>query len=345
MAALPILRSPAPFSPAWFQAVVAAALAVAASPVHAIIVYRDPGRLTELPVLPGGVQPGWQYVGTTEGYGGVPIGPRAWVTATHVTNTSSRSFWYANAGATSPIQYFGTRAAVEGDLAVMVLDAGQPDFQEWAPVWPGSSPPPAGQEVYLYGYGTLRDGEVTNDVPAAGTRKGWYWGAGDSALSYGTNQIASLASVFGSTQFRMTFSQPMGLAGPPDTEGIFSVGDSGGGVFAFNSATSRWELVGINSAVELVSATPGGPPLYAALYDARGFYTDTSLITGDTNVPLSSFAIALPYYDSFLAPYLAPVPEPSTAALAMVAAVIVSARSTGGRRARAGDRNGRWPRS
>lgn len=333
---------------AWLQAVVMVlVLAGAATPVHAVIVYRDPGRLTTLPVLAGGVQPGWQYVGLTDGYGGVPIGPRAWVTAAHLTDTSSRSFWYANAGSTGLIQYFGTRAAVDGDLAVMVLDAGQPDFQQWAPVWSGSSGPPLGQAVYMYGHGTLRGGEVTNAVPTPGTPKGWYWGAGDSSLSYGTNQLASLSSVFGSTQYRMTFSQPTGPGAPPDTEGMFSLGDSGGGVFALNAAANRWELVGINSAVELVSATPGGPYLYAALYDARGFYTDTSLITGDTNVPLSSFAIALPYYGSFLAPYLAPVPEPSTAALVAAAAGIVMvgrpwSRATGRRhRCRSGSSRSR----
>lgn len=297
----------------------------AAAPARAVIVYEDPGRLTTLPELPGGVKPGWQFIGDTDGFGGVPIGPRAWVTATHVTNTSSRTFYYANGGTTPTLQYFGTRAAVNGDLAVMVLDAGQPDFQVWAPVWSGTSNIAVGQQVYMYGYGTLRGSAITNNVPTPNTPKGWNWGAFDFALSYGTNQLSSLATVVGNTQFRMTFTQPTGLNGLPGTEGIFSTGDSGSGLFSFNNATSRWELIGINSTVERVSATSGGPLLAAALYDARGFYNGTTEITGASNVPLSSYSVALPYYESFLAPYMV-VPEPGALALAGMGMAILGWR-------------------
>lgn len=292
-----------------------AAIAVAmlfATPSQAIIVHQDPGRLTTMPVLSGGVKPGWQYIGNYNGFGGVPIGPRHWITAAHVS-ASSMNFWYDNAGHTGFINYLGTRVAVNGDLAVAQLNVGQPDFTTWAPVWSGTDNLLLGQQVYMYGFGTLR---------GSGTTGGWDWGAYNFALSYGTNQLSGLSSVVNNTQFRMTFTQPTIFNGLPGTEGIFSTGDSGSGMFSFNPSTSRWELIGINSAVEQVSATSGGPLLGAALYDARGYYSDTTLITGASNVPLSSYAIALPYYESFLSPYIVVVPEPSTWGLLAAAAAV-----------------------
>lgn len=283
-----------------------------ATPTYAIIVYEDPGRLTTLPVLSGGVKPGWQYIGNYNGFGGVPIGPRAWVTATHVT-AASMNFWYDNAGQTGFINYQGTRVAVNGDLAVAVLNEGQPDFTAWAPVWSGTNNILGGQPVYMYGYGTPRGSATTG---------GWNWGAYNFAMSYGTNQLSALASVGGNIQFQMTFSQPTIFNGLPGTEGIFSTGDSGSGLFSYNNATARWELIGINSAVERVSATPNGALVNAALYDARGYYSGTTLITGANNVPLSSYAIALPYYESFLAPYVVAVPEPATWSLLGSAAAL-----------------------
>jgi hypothetical protein len=291
---------------------VGAGVMLAAAPAHAIIVYEDPGRLTSLPVLAGGVKPGWQYIGNYNGFGGVPIGPRAWVTATHVT-AASMNFWYDNAGQTSFINYQGTRVAVNSDLAVAVLNEDQPDFTAWAPVWSGTNNILAGQQVYMYGYGTLRGSAITG---------GWNWGAYNFAMSYGTNQLSALATVVGNTQFQMTFTQPTIFNGLPGTEGIFSTGDSGSGLFAYNNANTRWELIGVNSAVEQVSATSGGPVLGAALYDARGYYSGTTVINGPTPVPLSSYAIALPYYESFLAPYIVEVPEPATWSLLGIAAAL-----------------------
>ena len=302
---------------------VGAAAMFAALPAHAIIVYEDPGRLTSMPVLAGGVKPGWQYVGNSAGLGGIPIGPRAWVTATHVTGTGSTGFWYDNAGTTGFIEYFGTRAVVSGDLAVMVLNAGQPDFASWAPVWSGTNNLLVDQPVYMYGFGRLRGSVVTNNVPAPNTQKGWNWGAYDFALSYGTNGLEGLvADQPGNLYFQMNFDQPTGQNLLPGTEGIYSQFDSGGGVFSYNNANARWELIGINSSVETVSATAGGSAIGASLYDARGYYDGTTLITGTANVPLASYATALPYKYDVLAPYMVVVPEPATWSLLGIAGAL-----------------------
>ena len=302
---------------------IAAVAFVAVSPAYAIIVYEDPGRLTTMPVLAGGVKPGWQYMGNTEGLGGIPIGPRAWVAASHTVGSGTTRFVYANAGLTASLEYFSTRAAVSGDLSVMVLNDDQPDFLAWAPVWSSTTNLLSGQEVYMYGYGLLRGSAVTNDVPAPNTQKGWYWGGYDFALSYGTNNIEGfLYDGFGDYAFAMNFDQPTTENGLPDTEGIYSRFDSGGGVFSYNAAHARWELIGLNAAVLEVSATSGGGTFGAALYDARGFYAGTTLITGTANFPLQSYATALPFKYDVLAPFIVEVPEPATWSLLGIAAAL-----------------------
>ena len=302
---------------------IAAVAMLAAVPAHAIIVYEDPGRLTAMPVLAGGVKPGWQYMGDTEGFGGIPIGPRAWVAASHTVGSGTTRFVYANAGLTAGLEYYSTRAAMSGDLSVMVLNDGQPDFLAWAPVWSSTNDLVSGQQVYMYGYGLKRGSVVTNDVPAPNTQKGWYWGDYDFALSYGTNNIEGFVyDGFGDYAITMNFDQPAAENGLPGTEGIYSRFDSGGGVFSYNTAHARWELIGINAAVLEVSATSGGANIGAALYDARGFYAGTTLITGTANFPLISYATALPYKYDVLAPYIVEVPEPATWSLLVIAAAL-----------------------
>lgn len=305
-----------------FVAALVLALLPAAS-ARAIIIYGDPGWNTTMPLLPAGVKPGWQYIGNSSGFAGIPIGPRAWVTASHVTGPSSTGFWYDNAGTTGFIEYFGTRSVMSGDLAVMVLDPGQPSFQQWAPVWSRTDNLPVGQGVYMYGYGLTRGGTATNNVPVPDSPKGWYWGGYTFALSYGTNGIDSLATdVSGNIYFAMAFDQPTEQNGLPGTEGIYTRFDSGGGVFSYNPSTSRWELLGINSSVETVSATLGGAPLGAALYDTRGFFDDDGEITGAAPKPLSSYATALPFKYDVIAPFTV-VPEPSASVLAGMATALL----------------------
>jgi len=305
--------------------VVAACLAVSGE-ARAVIVFEDPGRLTTMPVLPGGVKPGWQYLGKYGSYTGIPIGPRAWITATHVSG-STGTLTYDNAGTTATGTYASTRAATSGDLAMMVLDVSQPSFTSWAPVWSSTATLVPDQDVYLYGRGTSRGAVATNSDPVPGTPKGWEWGTYDFVQSYGTNQFAGLATVDGNVCIVTTFNQPTGGNGLPLTEGILSSGDSGSGVFSYDLAASQWALLGINYSVDLIQQLPNGPLYEAAIYDSRGYYDGATLITGTAPKPLSSYSTSIPHNYDFIAPYI--VPEPATWLLAALAAMLLPACARG----------------
>ena len=340
MKAPSIARVPAPILAPLLGAAIASWLA--AGTARAVIVFEEPGRLTTMPVLSGGTRPGWQYIGFQVGdaFSGIPIGPRAWVTATHVS--SSTGLVYDNAGTTAPITYTGTRAATSGDLAVMVLDADQPSFTQWAPVWSGTAGLPPLAELYVYGRSGGRSGVVTNSDPVPGTPKGWSWsgwGGYDGQQSFGTNQLDGFAIDEAGNVFAMwEWNQPTPENGLPLTEGILALADSGSAVFAFNAAADAWQLLGINSAVEVVQTAPGQPALWAAIYDMRGFYLDDQLVTGPEPVPAISYATSIPHKYEFLAPYI-PVPEPAGWVLLAAAAASIfpaAARQThdsGGRKA------------
>lgn len=306
-------------------------LALAVLPARAVIVYADPGRLTTMPTLTGGVKPGWQYIGTYGSFTGIPIGPRAWVTATHVSGATG-TIRYDNAGTTSAADYASTRVDTSGDLAVFQLNADQPDFTEWAPVWDSTSTLldriAAGTlDVYMYGRGTDRGSAILNGNSQPG---GWNWASwtGSDPLSYGTGNVFDIVTDSGNDYLQMPFFPDAG------TSGIFSTGDSGGAIFAFDNAQSRWELIGVNYAVDTVYAAKDVPLvdyLRAAFYDARGNWyfdgTDWVQIVADEPVVLSSYSTALPQKYSVLAPFI-PVPEPSTWILAGLSfgGMIVAAR-------------------
>ena len=281
-------------------------------PARAVIVFEDPGRLTTMPLV-NGTKPGWQFIGTYGSFTGIPIGPRSWVTAEHITGHSIGSAGvlnYDNAGNSASANYSSTLAAISGDLAVMTLDSNQPSFTSWAPVWSDPNTLSKGTSVYIYGRGTER---------GAATTGGWLWGNGASSLSYGTNQVDGFAADSQNNVYvAMTFNQPNSTNQLPNTEGILSSGDSGGGVFAFNPADGKYELIAVNYGVDVVSLTSNGPLYYASLYDANGYYDNNQQLSSPSAIPLSSYSTSLPNKYDVLAPYIA-VPEPGTWVMALIA--------------------------
>ncbi len=318
---------------AWrFGLLAVSMLSLWAGTAQAVIVYGDPtqptiGRLTTLPVLTGGVKPGWQFMGTYGMYTGIPIGPRAWVTATHVSGATG-TLSYDNAGTSSLTNYASTRvdSTISGDLVVFQLNADQPDFTQWAPVWSDTATladriAHGTMDVYMFGRGTDRGTAIVN---GSSQTVGWNWVAqtGNEPISYGTGNVLALANDASSnTYLKMPFFANTA------TSGIFSVGDSGGAVFGFDNVESRWELLGINSAVEKVYTSPNNPAngLDAAFFDARGYYifdgSQWVQISAPGPVTLSSYSTSLPQKYSVLSPFI-PVPEPSTVILATISSAV-----------------------
>jgi hypothetical protein len=61
-------------------------------------------------------------------------------------------------------------------------------------------------------------------------------------------------------------------------EGHLSVGDSGGAAFVYDMPTNRWELAGINLAVDgpFSTSSNGANAFDAAMFDTTGLFVDSA---------------------------------------------------------------------
>jgi hypothetical protein len=265
------------------------------------------GRNTLAPTAGPFLDAGWQYTGFFGGVTGVPIDSRHFVTATHVGNAGGGTFSYAN-GTGTTTNYSVSLAGTLNDLAIWRVNAGDPSFTLWAPLYTGSNEVAATtvQPLFTVGRGTGRG-------PA--TVGGWEWGGGDGLLSWGSNTVSDVIPLSspGGDYLLLQFDNN---ANP--NEGTYSTGDSGGAVFIRDPVDLVWKLAGVNFAVELVHQTPGGPDYPAALYDARGYFDDSGqLITGLAPVPLGAVATRISSRIDFINSVT--VPEPGTWALTLAA--------------------------
>ncbi|HZI32018.1 MAG TPA: dockerin type I domain-containing protein, partial [Candidatus Binatia bacterium] len=131
---------------------------------------------------------------------------------------------------------------------------------------------PAGTEVNLnlvvFGRGTERGDPVF--VSKDAHLGGWLWGGGDGLQRWGTNVIGSIVD---DADFGPLLRAPFdNNAGP--NEAHLSSGDSGGGVFVFNSTTNQWELAGINLGVDgpFSSSMNGANAFNGAMFDTAGLF-------------------------------------------------------------------------
>lgn len=259
------------------------------------------------------------YVGTFGGFLGTPIAPQYFVTANHIGNAGGGIFVYSN-GTGIPLAYTATLAGTQDDLAIWKVSDTGPIFALYAPLYTGSNEP--GLSLVTIGRGTQR-GSVLNN--SSNQPVGWNWGGSDGARSWGAGTIGAITTVqnlpgFGGDLLSFAFDRRTDSTGNvtnPD-QGIFSTGDSGGPTFVFNPADNRYELAGVNSLVDAVSAQPdpnGTAQLNASLYDARGFYDGKDLITGPDPVPLNSFATRISSRVAFIDGVTGLVPEPASGAV------------------------------
>ena len=230
-------------------------LLMAAGQARAVILYSSPTRNTS---APAGLyaNSGWQYQGRWVGVNGTPIGPRHFITAGHVGGGLGSAFRYRGADYTASAYYDDPNS----DLRIWKVNKSMP---AWAPLWT-SAGTEVGRGLTVFGRGRPRGEEVR----ANGVRKGWRWGAGDSAQSWGTNIVNSTvkggAGVGSLLRFNFT-------PGGTIYESALATGDSGGGVFLKDGTT--WKLAGVNYAVDgPFSLIGSGTGFLASLHDTGGLY-------------------------------------------------------------------------
>jgi hypothetical protein len=230
--------------------------------LRGVILYGtgDPSANTSAPTgaLAGS---GWQYEGQFGAFLGTVIAANYFVTAKHIGGNVGQTFTF------NEVNYTTTAVFPDpsSDLQIWQIEGTLPIH---APIYSD----PAGSEVDLdlvvFGRGTQRGDPVL--VGADMHLGGWRWGISDSVQRWGTNIVSAIVADpnYGDL-LRATLDSNSG-----PNEAHLSVGDSGGAVFVFNATTNRWELSGINIAVDgPFSASPNGMNAFdAAMFDTSGLF-------------------------------------------------------------------------
>ena len=222
--------------------------------LRAVILFGtdDPAHNTTAPTgaLSGS---GWQWEGRMGFFLGTAIGPRQFITASHlqVSGASIIEFRGLTYQAVGKTNLAGT------DLDVLTI-AGR--FPDYAPLC--TSRREVGRPVVLVGRGGRRG-------PENGTH-GWFIGDYDAAQRWGTNLVDSVipaSQSSGGELLAMGFNATAGA-----DEGIFSAGDSGGGTFLLDR-DNLWKLAGVNFGVDgPFTDNTNNSPVFGALFDIRGLY-------------------------------------------------------------------------
>jgi hypothetical protein len=252
----PLRRRPA------FLLAMAAVVACWGNPARAVILYGPPGRDTSAPSDPA-LAIRWNQVGDWGGYLGTPIAANFFLTAKHVGGTVGGSITFLDGTSYQTVARIDDPAS---DLSLWQI-SGSFDSAKIVPLYTDSTVA-ANAPLVIFGRGTARGDAVFGDAFGGGTeQKGWLWGTGDGARSWGTNSLDGVTTIPGAgLQLVFSFSSDQG-----STEGTLSVGDSAGPVFIQQGGI--WSLAGINYAVEgPYNTTDSGDGFFAALYDVGGLY-------------------------------------------------------------------------
>jgi hypothetical protein len=229
---------------------------------RAVILYgtADPSVNTTAPVgaLAGS---GWQYEGQFGINSGTVIASNYFITAQHIGGSVGQVFTFNG----SSYRTTAVFRDLSSDLAIWQV-AGT--FPIHAPLYSG----PAGTEpdlsLIVFGRGTQRGNPVY--VGSDSHLGGWFWGITDYVQRWGTNVVGSIYNDF--TYGKLLRAPFDANAGP--NQGHLSAGDSGGGVFVFNTTTNGWELAGVNLAVDgpFSTSANGSNAFNAAMFDTTGLF-------------------------------------------------------------------------
>jgi hypothetical protein len=228
---------------------------------------------------PGGslVDSGWQYEGIWGVFLGTPIAPHFFISAAHIGQAGSNFIFQS-----STYTIVRTFSLANSDLLIWQV---KETFPAFAPLYTTNDE--IGRHLVVIGRGTQRGSEIYLNGPL----RGWNWGPGDGVQRWGENDIANIVPYSGHDLLYATFDQHS-LPIPTDhpNESHLSRGDSGGAIFINDSNDSVWKLAGINYAVDdLYTAPLASTQFEAAVFDARGFYTNNGTtftkISGSSPVP------------------------------------------------------------
>jgi hypothetical protein len=238
---------------------------IAVTPSRAVILYgTDDPSVNTTP--PGGAlaDSGWQYEGQFIGFLGTVIASNYFVTANHIGGSVGQVFTF-NGNSYTTTAVFRDPAS---DLAIWQV-AGT--FPIHAPLYSGAPGSETNLGLVVFGRGTQRGNPVY--VGGDAHLGGWLWGVYDSVQRWGTNIVGS---IFDDPTYGRLLRAPFDANAGPN-EAHLSSGDSGGGVFVFNSSTNRWEFAGVNLAVDgPFSISPDGSnPFNAAMFDTTGLFVQS----------------------------------------------------------------------
>lgn len=235
---------------------------IAITPSRAVILYGtdDPSVNTTAPAgaLAGS---GWQYEGQFGGFLGTVIASNYFITAKHIGGSVGQVFTF-NGNSYTTTAVFRDPAS---DLAIWQV-AGT--FPIQAPLYSGPAGSEPNLDLIVFGRGTRRGNPVYVGIDSH--LGGWLWGVYDRVQRWGTNIVGS---IYNDPTYGKLLRAPFDTNAGPN-EAHLSSGDSGGGVFVFNSSTNRWEFAGANLAVDgpFSISADGNNPFNAAMFDTTGLF-------------------------------------------------------------------------
>ena len=249
---------------------------LAVLPASGSIIYDVPSGVT----APPADDRGWQYVGSWQVGGGVAVSPNYFLTAQHVGGGVGGSFLLNGVSYTTVSLH-----DIQGtDLRLMQV-AGT--FPQYAPLYYGAPGTEKGQTASLVGYGRYTQGDplITN-----GVQNGWYWGA-PIGKNFAMNTVADVLTLSGAQHLAINFDPVSN-----QNEGVFTGGDSGGGMFIFSAG--KWRLAGIARSITGFYQNPGDANfLQAAIYNPAGLYVqDTTGKFIPATAPQQGFAAEVAAY-------------------------------------------------
>jgi hypothetical protein len=203
--------------------------------------------------------PGFEHVARLNNLNGVYMGYGWVLSAAHVGAFPGSTFWMN--GTVYPVipqsrVVIQHQSGTPADLQAVRI---QPYPSHLEPIEIIDVSPPIGAEVLLVGAGADRA------APFDWTSDGWYWGGANGIKRWGTNAIGAEIPGLSGTIATWPFAGSGGVTqslvtqfdqGGSAHEGVATIGDSGGALFARVLPTDPWKLAGINWAITLLPQQP-----------------------------------------------------------------------------------------